>query len=457
MLVGGLFLKIVGADQVFAPVVRHRLRAGLQGGLRRRMGGCVLVLDAGVLRFRRLLIGCARHRQNVRLSSYAAELRRRRLSRIRRLWTRWRISLSNWLRDYGSTRSGHTAGPVRGYLNVMITFTACSFWHSAAWRFVVWGAMHGAFLVGERLLKDSIGDWKIWDAKPGVAAAGAAHLLALFSWAWSKLPRADDPTGIGIAPSPMFGFIKGRAITWNGDVWVFVVALVVGLAGAGLAETAQGLGLAARAGMAVACGAARVDVAGDHAVAGQDQCLHLLSVLGERREQPTLAPDTGCWPQQSRLGGWFAFEKYWRTQGYAPTVMDSLDLWSQHRARAVKPAPPQRIALLGASAHPVRFSPAVFRDEALKMGLNVDPIMLAVNGHYRSPRCVIWPTIKRSPAPSSSAAIRAAWTARCGRCRQSRSALSPRLEPVARGAPASAHPRAGACDCGPTGLCLSSR
>lgn len=82
------------------------------------------------------------------------------------------------------------------------------------------------------------------------------------------------------------------------------------------------------------------------------------------------------------LGGWFAFEKYWRSQGYAPTVMDSLDLWSQHRARAVKAAPPQRIALLGASRIQYGFSPAVFRDEAFKMGLNVDPIMLAVNGHY---------------------------------------------------------------------------
>lgn len=81
-------------------------------------------------------------------------------------------------------------------------------------------------------------------------------------------------------------------------------------------------------------------------------------------------------------GGWLAFEKYWRAQGYLPTVMDSLDLWSQHRARAVKPAPPQRIALLGASRIQYGFSPAVFRDEAHKMGLNVDPIMLAVNGHY---------------------------------------------------------------------------
>ena len=82
------------------------------------------------------------------------------------------------------------------------------------------------------------------------------------------------------------------------------------------------------------------------------------------------------------LGGWLAFECYWRSQGYAPTVMDSFDLWSQHRARAVKSAPPLRVALLGASRIQYGLSPAVFRDEAHVMGLDIDPIMLAINGHY---------------------------------------------------------------------------
>lgn len=82
------------------------------------------------------------------------------------------------------------------------------------------------------------------------------------------------------------------------------------------------------------------------------------------------------------LSGWGAFEWYWRGQGYAPTVMDSLDLWAQHRARAVKSAPPQRVALLGASRIQYGISPAVFRDETHALGLKVDPVMLAVNGHY---------------------------------------------------------------------------
>lgn len=82
------------------------------------------------------------------------------------------------------------------------------------------------------------------------------------------------------------------------------------------------------------------------------------------------------------LGGWVAFEVYWRGQDYAPKVVDSFDLWSQHRARATKSAPPLRVALLGASRIQFGLSPPVFRDEAHKIGLTVDAIMLAVNGHY---------------------------------------------------------------------------
>ena len=78
------------------------------------------------------------------------------------------------------------------------------------------------------------------------------------------------------------------------------------------------------------------------------------------------------------VGGWLAFEIYWRGQGYAPTVMDSLDLWSLHRSRATKSAPPLRVALLGASRIQYGLSPSVFRDEAR----GTDAIMLAVNGHY---------------------------------------------------------------------------
>lgn len=70
------------------------------------------------------------------------------------LWTRWHISLSTWLRDYlyiplGGNRHGIT----RMYAALMITMLLGGLWHGAAWTFMVWGGLHGTYLILERLQK----------------------------------------------------------------------------------------------------------------------------------------------------------------------------------------------------------------------------------------------------------------------------------------------------------------
>jgi alginate O-acetyltransferase complex protein AlgI len=63
-------------------------------------------------------------------------------------WRRWHMTLSRWLRDYlyiplGGSRRG--AG--HRYFNLMITMLLGGLWHGASWTFVVWGGVHGLFLV----------------------------------------------------------------------------------------------------------------------------------------------------------------------------------------------------------------------------------------------------------------------------------------------------------------------
>ena len=72
-------------------------------------------------------------------------------------WKRWHISLSTWLRDYlyiplGGSRNGLT----RTYVALMITMLLGGLWHGAAWTFVVWGALHGTYLLLERTQKKFI-------------------------------------------------------------------------------------------------------------------------------------------------------------------------------------------------------------------------------------------------------------------------------------------------------------
>jgi D-alanyl-lipoteichoic acid acyltransferase DltB (MBOAT superfamily) len=65
-------------------------------------------------------------------------------------WTRWNISLSSWFRDYFYiSLGGNRVSIPRYYLNVFLTFLASGFWHGASWNFVIWGGLHGLFVLIE--------------------------------------------------------------------------------------------------------------------------------------------------------------------------------------------------------------------------------------------------------------------------------------------------------------------
>jgi len=62
-------------------------------------------------------------------------------------WRRWHMTLSQFLRDYlYIPLGGNRHGAALRYVNLMITMLLGGLWHGAAWTFVVWGALHGAYL-----------------------------------------------------------------------------------------------------------------------------------------------------------------------------------------------------------------------------------------------------------------------------------------------------------------------
>jgi D-alanyl-lipoteichoic acid acyltransferase DltB (MBOAT superfamily) len=93
-------------------------------------------------------------------------------------WRRWHITLSRFLRDYlDIPLGGSRRGPLRRYVNLMLTMLLGGLWLGAGWTFVVWGALHGAYLVVNHL----------WVWLRGAAAAPAHPLFRLAAWALTFL------------------------------------------------------------------------------------------------------------------------------------------------------------------------------------------------------------------------------------------------------------------------------
>ena len=67
---------------------------------------------------------------------------------IREFWQRWHITLSTWFRDYVYIPlGGNRTVKWKWYYNLIITFLVSGLWHGANWTFVIWGALHGSFLI----------------------------------------------------------------------------------------------------------------------------------------------------------------------------------------------------------------------------------------------------------------------------------------------------------------------
>lgn len=72
-------------------------------------------------------------------------------STVSEFWRRWHVSFSSWLRDYVYIPlGGSRVAEWRRDLNIMITFLVSGLWHGADWTFVLWGGLHGLYLVLER-------------------------------------------------------------------------------------------------------------------------------------------------------------------------------------------------------------------------------------------------------------------------------------------------------------------
>lgn len=108
---------------------------------------------------------------------------------VREFWARWHISLSTWFRDYVYIPlGGNRVSQGRNLLNLFIVFLLSGLWHGASWTFVIWGALHGLFVVIDAGLRGR----GVRIAAPVWVKLAVTYALVSFAWIFFRANSLDD-------------------------------------------------------------------------------------------------------------------------------------------------------------------------------------------------------------------------------------------------------------------------
>ena len=128
-------------------------------------------------------------------------------------WRRWHMTLSRFLRDYlYIPLGGNRKGEYHRYLNLMITMVLGGLWHGAGWTYVLWGGLHGVYLVinhGWRSLRRSLGQ------NPQEPLSRPMHVLAVLitflavvaAWVVFRADNISSATNILKGMAGINGFV----------------------------------------------------------------------------------------------------------------------------------------------------------------------------------------------------------------------------------------------------------
>jgi alginate O-acetyltransferase complex protein AlgI len=126
-------------------------------------------------------------------------------------WRRWHMTLSKFLRDYLYVPlGGNRQGSMRRYVNLFLTMLIGGLWHGAAWTFVIWGALHGVFLIvnhGWRALRTALGWTSAETAAGRWAARGLTFLCVTISWVFFRAESVGEATGMLRAMAGVNGWL----------------------------------------------------------------------------------------------------------------------------------------------------------------------------------------------------------------------------------------------------------
>lgn len=143
---------------------------------------------------------------------------------IGEFWRRWHISLSNWFKDYiYIPLGGGRNGIFQTCRNIAVVFLVTGIWHGSNWTFIIWGILHGIFVILERIFKDKVNKVPIWVKR--------IYTLSIVSIGWIIFRSETIQYAIGYL-KVMLGFVKSNNAYYTIKYFInikFILILVIAI------------------------------------------------------------------------------------------------------------------------------------------------------------------------------------------------------------------------------------
>jgi alginate O-acetyltransferase complex protein AlgI len=141
-------------------------------------------------------------------------------------WARWHMTLSRWIRDYVffPINAKWKGAPLPLYLSLLGAMALVGLWHGAGWGFIVWGALHGAYLVIYRMYESVKATRPLLNESR--VASGVWRVLTLIAVTAAWVPfRAPTIAKAGSILSSMF-YRFGRGSTYSSTFYMYTIVIL---------------------------------------------------------------------------------------------------------------------------------------------------------------------------------------------------------------------------------------
>ncbi len=146
-------------------------------------------------------------------------------------WRRWHISLSTWFKDYlYIPLGGNRVSIPRWSFNILAVFIISGLWHGASWTFIIWGALHGLYMVAENILKPVwsrlFNALKIDTRSFSFTAAKVFMVFNLVCFAWIFF-RANSLHDAGFIAQNLLNFHNWNLPEFGPEYFVLAISSII--------------------------------------------------------------------------------------------------------------------------------------------------------------------------------------------------------------------------------------